>query len=141
MKQESSGQILISSISKTKSDSIFFSAKKNAFKIFRFFENEWFFEIYLVFSRFSDFLTIFTVVFLRFLWIIFFWCLGIFLDFLLFFQIFVFFWRFLIIFQFLDFFFNYLFSIDFWWTFCILLNVTKATTKSYHGYYWTPKMA
>ena len=31
----------------------------------------------------------------------------------------------------------------FWifWTFCILCSVTKATTKSYQGYYRTPKMA
>ena len=50
---------------------------------------------------------------------------------------------FLDVFEFLDFlkFFEYFFFFGFFWFFGIPFKVTKVTTKSYQGYYWTPKNA
>ena len=78
-----------------------------------------------------------------FLWT--FWNFWIFLDSLDFFDFFLIFLDFLDCFGFLDFlnffwiFFGFL--LDFFVFFLVSFKVTKVTTKCYHGYYWTPKIA
>ena len=85
----------------------------------------WFFEIFGlldhltffffgVFYGFFEFLSVF-----RFFFVLFFW----FLDFLKFLEIFCIFFK------------------GFFFFFWIPFKVTKVTTKSYHGYYWTQKIA
>ena len=49
------------------------------------------------------------------------------------------FWIFLMFFFF--YFFDFFLIFGFLWTFWILFKVTEVTTKSYQGYYWTPKNA
>ena len=93
-----------------------------------------FFQIFGFFDHFWQFLD-----FLGFLWI--FW---IFLDFLGFFWIFWIFFGFFWFFgRFLDFWIFWIFLkfLDFFWIFFFLVIVTNVTTKSYQGYYWTPKIA
>ena len=103
-------------------------------------------EIFWDFSGFSDFLTIFEFFldFGGFIWIFldffgFFWIFWIF--FLIFFWVFGFF-------DFLDFWIFRFFFLTFLWFifyffgfFGIPFKVTNVTTKSYQGYFWTPKIA
>ena len=97
---------------------------------------------FLRFFRIFGFLTNVEIFYiLGGLWILWIFLLLIFLDFLDFFV--CFFWIFWI---FLDFwiFWNFWFFFGFFgffWFVGIPFKVTNVTTKSYQGYYWTPKIA
>ena len=101
-----------------------------------------FFEIFRDIQIFGPFLTIFGFLgFLMDFWDFFGFFFGFFGFFFNFFGIFLDFWDF---FGFLDF-WNLLdffgFFLDFFVFFLVSFKVTKVTTKCYHGYYWTPKIA
>ena len=122
-------------------DSILFFGKKN--------EKVKILEIFWDFWGFLDicpFLTFF-LIFGFIMGFLFYFIIGFFLDFFLnfldffwiFFQIFFsFFWFFFPIFRFFEIFW---FIWDFFLGGGIPFKVTKVTTKSYQGYYWTPKIA
>ena len=97
-----------------------------------------FFEIFSDFRIFDHFWQL--LDFLGFLWTFGFFLdfLDFFLDFLDFFWFFLFFWTFFGFWDFLKFFEIFWICFDFVVFFVIVTNVT---TKSYQGYYWTPKIA